>query len=140
MSNEALIAYCLISKQHFNHAKTRVQFDLTIRIVNTREGGGCLNFRLVEVSGLDSTSKIIEIKISSLQVFIYQQLLHVLFAQKQALGGSLFYLWFSLLFMFYPGFRSSRHPGKQTHKLSGQIKQVFSLRVPALRARRAITM
>ena len=55
-----------------------------------------------------------------------------LFAQKQALGGSLFYLWFSLLFMFYPGFRSSRQPGKQTNKLSGQIKQVFSLRVPAL--------
>ena len=46
MSNQALIAYYLISKQHFNHAKTRVQFDLTIRIVNTREGGGCLDFRL----------------------------------------------------------------------------------------------
>ena len=44
MSNEALIAYYLISKQHFNHAKTRVQFDLTIRIVTTREGGGCLDF------------------------------------------------------------------------------------------------
>ena len=43
MSNEALIAYYLISKQHFNHAKTRVQFDFTIRIVNTREGGGCLD-------------------------------------------------------------------------------------------------
>ena len=50
MSNEALIAYYLISKQHFNHAKTRVQFDLTIRIVIPgREGGGCLDFRLVEV-------------------------------------------------------------------------------------------
>ena len=34
--------------------------------------------------------------------------------------------------MFYLGFRSSRQPGKQTNKLSGQIKQVFSLRVPAL--------
>ena len=46
MFNEALIAYYLISKQHFNHAKSRVQFDLTIRIcvVNTREGGGCLDF------------------------------------------------------------------------------------------------
>ena len=77
MSTEALIAYYLISKQHFNHAKTRVQFDL-IRIVNTREGGGCLDFRLVEVSGLGRTmtSKIIEIEISSLQVFSYQQLLH----------------------------------------------------------------
>ena len=41
-----------------------------------------------------------------------------LFAQKQALGGSLFYLWFSLLFMFYPGFRSSRQPGnKEVTKL-----------------------
>ena len=39
-----------------------------------------------------------------------------LFAQNQALGGSLFYLWFSLLFMFYPGFRSSRQPGKQTFR------------------------
>ena len=80
VSNEALIAYYLISKQHFNHAKTRVQFDLTIRIVNyTREGGGCLDLRLVEVSGLGRTSKIIEIKISSLQVFSYQQLLHARF-------------------------------------------------------------
>ena len=79
MSSEALIAYYLISKQHFNHAKTRVQFDLTIRIVNTREGGGCLDFRLVEVSGLGRTIKIIEIKISSLQVFCYQQLLHARF-------------------------------------------------------------
>ena len=81
MSNEALIAYYLISKQHSNHAKTRVQFDLTIRVVNTREGGGCLDFRLVEVSGLPRTSKIIEIKIafSSLQVFSYQQLLHARF-------------------------------------------------------------
>ena len=73
MSNEALIAYYLISKQHFNHAKTRVQFDLTIGIVNTREGGLCLDFRLVKVSGLGRTSKIIEIKISSIQVFSYQQ-------------------------------------------------------------------
>ena len=81
MSNEALRAYYLILKQHFNHAKTRLQFDLTIRIVNTREGGGCLDFRLVEVSGLGSTSKIIEIKISSLQVFSYQQLLHARFFQ-----------------------------------------------------------
>ena len=48
MSNEALIAYYLISKQHLNHAKTRVKFDLTIKIVNTREGGGCLDFRLME--------------------------------------------------------------------------------------------
>ena len=55
-----------------------------------------------------------------------------LVAQKQALGGSLFYLRFSLLFMFYPGFRSSWQPGKQTNKLAGQIKQVFSLRVLAL--------
>ena len=62
MSNEALIAYYLISKKHFNHAKTRVKFDLTIRIVNTctREGGGCLDFRLVETC-LGRTSKIIEI-------------------------------------------------------------------------------
>ena len=29
-------------------------------------------------------------------------------------------------------FHSSWQPGKQTNKLSGQIKQVFSLRVPAL--------
>ena len=73
MSNEALIAYYLISKQHFNHAKTRVQFDLTIRIVNTREG--------LQISGvgLGRTRKIIEIKISSLQVFSYQQLLHAIF-------------------------------------------------------------
>ena len=48
MPNEALIAYYLISEQQFNHAKTRVQFDLTIRIVNTREGGGCLYYRLME--------------------------------------------------------------------------------------------
>ena len=72
MSNEALIAYYLISKQHFNHAKT-------VKIVNTREGGGCLDFGLVEVSGLGRTRKIIEIKISSLQVFSYQQLLHARF-------------------------------------------------------------
>ena len=50
MSNEALIAYQLISKQHCNHAKTRVQFDLTIRIgyTSTREGGGCLDCGLME--------------------------------------------------------------------------------------------
>ena len=34
--------------------------------------------------------------------------------------------------MFFPGFRSSRLPGKLTNKLSGQIKQVFPLWVPAL--------
>ena len=38
MSNEALIAYYLISKQHFNHAKARVQFDLTIRIYQGGRG------------------------------------------------------------------------------------------------------
>ena len=76
MSNEALIAYYLISKQHFNHAKSKVQFDLTIRIVNTREGV----FGLQISGGVWSwTSKIIEIKISSLQVFSYQQLLHARF-------------------------------------------------------------
>ena len=79
MSNEALIAYYLISKQHINRAKTRVQFDLSIRVLNTREGGGCLDFRLVEIFGLGRTSKIIEIKISSLQVFNYQQLLNARF-------------------------------------------------------------
>ena len=57
----------------------------------------------------------------------------IMFAQKQAFGGSLFYLWFSLLFMCCPGFHSSRQPGKQTSKLSSQIKQgFFTLRVPAL--------
>ena len=53
-----------------------------------------------------------------------------LFAQKQALGGSLFYLWFSLLFMFYSVSVQARNP---VNKLSGQIKQVFSLPVPALK-------
>ena len=40
ISNEALIAWYLIWKQHFNHAKTRVQFELTIRIVLYQGGGG----------------------------------------------------------------------------------------------------
>ena len=90
-------------------------------------------FGLQISGGLGRTSKIIEIKISSLQVFSYQQLLQAkarffsnvsmwvyyiqlcmpkpekpqLFAQNQALGGSLFSFWVSLLFMFYPGFHSS---------------------------------
>ena len=162
MSNKALIAYYLISKQHFNHAKTRVQFDLAIRIVNTREGGGCLDSRLVEVSGLGRTSKIIEIKISSLIVFSYQQLLHARFFSNVSMWvypAVHAQTWetttvctktspcrefiLSLVFftvMFYPGFRSSRQPGKQTNKLSGQIKQVFSLRVPALYKRKKIAL
>ena len=45
---------------------------------------------------------------------------------EQALGGVYF-----ICGVFYC-FHSSRQPGKQTNILSGQIKQVFSLRVPAL--------
>ena len=106
--------------------------------------------------GLGRTRKIIEIKISSLQVFSfnisnyctldsfqmwaceYIQLCMPkpekpqLFAQNQVLGGSSFYLWFSLLFMFFPVSVQAGQPDTQTNKLSGQIKRVFSLRVPAL--------
>ena len=74
MSNEALIAYYLISKQHFNHAKSRVQFDLTIRIcvVNTREGGDA--WTSWSRSWQDQKDK----RLKSLH-FSYQQLLHARF-------------------------------------------------------------
>ena len=147
ISNEALIAYHLISKQHFNHANTRVQFDLTIRIVNTREGGGCLDLGLVEVSGLGRTSKIIEIKISSLQVFSYQQLLHARFFSNVSMWvypAVHAQTWetttvctktdpwreFILSLVFFTVYVLSRFPFKPA--LSGQIKQVFSLQVPTL--------
>ena len=42
------------------------------------------------------------------------------------------YLWFSLLSMSCPGFRSSQQPSKQINKFSSQIKQGFFLRVPTL--------
>ena len=98
--------------------------------------------------GLGRTRKILEIKISSLQVFSHQQLLHArffsnvsseyiqlcmpkpgkpqLFAQKQALGGSLFYLWFSLLYMFYRVSVQAGNPVlKQTNKLSVKSNRCF---------------
>ena len=105
--------------------------------------------------GFGRTSKIIEInKISSFQVFSYQQLLHTRFFSNVSLWvnpavhaqtreittvciktGPWSELILSLgFFTVYvlSSFHSSWQPGKQTNKLSGQIKQVFSLRVPAL--------
>ena len=63
-----------------------------------------------------------------------------LFAQKQALGGSLFYLWFSLLLMFYPVSVQAGNPVNKQTNVPGQIKQVFSLRVPALQYLYNITL
>ena len=110
-------------------------------------------FGLQISGGLGRTSKIIEIKISSLQVFSYQQLLHARFFSNVSISSCAcpnlrnhnclhknrpLELWreFILSLVFFTvyvlcGF-PFRQPGKQTNKLSSQIKQVFSLRVPAL--------
>ena len=77
-------------------------------------------FGLQISGGLGRTSKIIEIKISSLQVFSYQQLLQL----------DSFQMWaceYNNIQLCMP------KPEKpQLFALSGQIKQVYSLRVPAL--------
>ena len=111
-------------------------------------------FGLQISGGLGRTSKIIEIKIYSLQVFSYQQLLHARFFSDVSISSCAcpnlrnhnclhknrpLKLWreFILSLVFFTvcfiWVSCSGNPvNKQTNKLSGQIKQVFSLRVPAL--------